>query len=197
MVIQKNARKKNITNKSFTKRKSSLKGVYLCPKTKLYYALLHFKNEEYKSKLFEKERDAYNKYEYFLNKLKRLPNSKVMERYKVEKIKIKRPYKKRTYKKREIPDNKNTIKRHINDNKSTIKRKNLSFTDLYLVAHNQNHLCNICQDQLNKGFQGDHIIPLQYGGTNNFSNFQALCHNCHLFKTNRIDKVHIKIIFED
>ena len=56
----------------------------------------------------------------------------------------------------------------------------------------QNFHCNLC----NKSFakigippDADHIVPLQYGGTNNYSNIQSLCKNCHSWKTQHFDKV--------
>jgi 5-methylcytosine-specific restriction endonuclease McrA len=170
------------------KKGSSLKGVYLCKKTNKYYAMAHCNKEKYIGKLFKNEVDAHEQYKKLLNYF--LKNSCKMNRFKVtvkkrdsckEKKKlIKRPY----------------TKKKIKIKKESFKRKNLSFTDAYRLAHDQNHLCNICQEELKDGFQLDHIIPLQYGGTNNYTNFQALCNKCHLYKTNRVDNIHIKSIVE-
>jgi len=170
------------------KKGSSLKGVYLCKKTNKYYAMAHCNKEKYIGKLYKNEADAYEQYKKLLDYFSK--NSCKMNRFKVtvkkrNSCKKKQPIIKRPY-----------TKKKIKLKKEYCKRKNLSFTDAYRLAHDQNHLCNICQEELKDGFQLDHIIPLQYGGTNNYTNFQALCNKCHLYKTNRVDNIHIKGIVE-
>jgi 5-methylcytosine-specific restriction endonuclease McrA len=183
------------------KKGSSLKGVYLCKKTKKYYAMAHCNKEKYISKLYNNEEDAHEQYKKLLNYF--VKNSCKMNRFKVtikkRKVRhdtqnnIKSNFQSNARKKKQSikrPYKKNTIK------KEYCKRKHLNFTDAYRLAHDQNHLCNICQEELKDGFEQDHIIPLQYGGTNNYTNFQALCNKCHLYKTNRVDNVYIKGIAE-
>lgn len=46
----------------------------------------------------------------------------------------------------------------------------------------QNPLCKECQ---RVATDVDHIIALRDGGTNKFTNLQALCHSCHSRKTAR------------
>jgi len=183
MVKQKNA-----------KKGSSLKGVYLCKKTNKYYAMAHCNKEKYIGKLFNNEVDAHEQYKKLLDYFSK--NSCKMYRFKVD---VKKRVLKRNIRKENKLIKKKPYKRKVKIKikiKESFKRKHLSFTDAYRLAHDQNHLCNICQEKLKDGFEQDHIIPLQYGGTNNYTNFQALCNKCHLYKTNRVDNVYIKGIVE-
>jgi 5-methylcytosine-specific restriction protein A len=50
------------------------------------------------------------------------------------------------------------------------------------ILKKQNHNCNLCNMKLTK-YQCDHIIPLSQNGTNELSNIQALCVQCHFEKT--------------
>jgi 5-methylcytosine-specific restriction endonuclease McrA len=43
--------------------------------------------------------------------------------------------------------------------------------------------CGHCNQQLDHTFEVDHILDLQYGGSNNVDNLVALCRNCHGKKT--------------
>lgn len=183
------------------KKGSSLKGVYLCKKTNKYYAMAHCNKEKYIGKLYKNDFDAHEQYKKLLDYFSK--NSCKMNRFKVvmkkrgSKKGIKRGAKKCSQK--DVQKKNKSIKRPYKKKiikKESCKRKNLSFSDAYRLAHEQFHLCNICQDELKDGFQLDHIIPLQYGGTNNYTNFQALCNKCHLYKTNRVDNIHIKGIVE-
>ena len=40
-----------------------------------------------------------------------------------------------------------------------------------------------CQEQLNAWFEVDHVIRLEYGGSNHVDNLVALCRECHGKKT--------------
>ena len=62
-------------------------------------------------------------------------------------------------------------------------RKYISQTIKKTVAANQQWRCNICKNILEETFETDHIIPLMNGGTNEQSNLQSLCPNCHRKKT--------------
>lgn len=52
------------------------------------------------------------------------------------------------------------------------------------VAASQTWKCNICQNILNECFEVDHIQCKKDGGTDEITNLQALCPNCHRSKTN-------------
>jgi len=63
------------------------------------------------------------------------------------------------------------------------------------IHKNQNYLCNCCNiftiSLNNKNIyrhQIDHIIPRCIGGSNDKSNLQSLCSNCHSIKTSVLDK---------
>jgi hypothetical protein len=68
-----------------------------------------------------------------------------------------------------------------NVNKST--KRAVSESLKKFVASEQNWKCNICRNPLPPTFQTDHIIRLEYGGSNNRENLQCLCPNCHSEKT--------------
>lgn len=51
------------------------------------------------------------------------------------------------------------------------------------VAANQKWSCNHCQHLLDASYEIDHIVPIYQGGSNDISNLQALCRNCHGKKT--------------
>lgn len=52
-----------------------------------------------------------------------------------------------------------------------------------LVAASQQWVCAICRTTLPPTYEVDHIVRLEYGGSNDISNLQALCPNCHRYKT--------------
>ena len=62
-------------------------------------------------------------------------------------------------------------------------RKYISQTIKKTVAANQQWRCNICKNMLEETFETDHIIPLMNGGSNEQSNLQSLCPNCHRKKS--------------
>jgi len=62
------------------------------------------------------------------------------------------------------------------------KRK-LSETTKKVVSANQQWSCKNCNKILDASYEVDHIIPLYKGGTNDITNLQALCRNCHGKKT--------------
>ena len=73
-------------------------------------------------------------------------------------------------------------KRMLNSGMTTTKRS-VSETKKKYVAAQQNWTCKKCNQQLKATFEVDHIIDLQYGGTNHISNLEALCVECHKDKT--------------
>lgn len=63
------------------------------------------------------------------------------------------------------------------------KRKRTSTVDREYCAGQQNNLCAYCGTLLPPCFQIDHIVALSLGGSNQRSNLQAVCANCHAIKT--------------
>lgn len=61
------------------------------------------------------------------------------------------------------------------------------------IATNQDHKCNDCKTTLTAYFQIDHLIGLQYGGTDEIDNLQALCGDCHTKKSIIENRVRNKI----
>ena len=64
------------------------------------------------------------------------------------------------------------------------------------VAASQEWKCKKCVTTLSSAFQIDHIIPKCQGGTNDVSNLQALCPNCHALKTQKEPKPARKVKIE-
>ena len=67
------------------------------------------------------------------------------------------------------------------------KRKPLKISEKRELATKFNSLCDCCGDfigNLTRSPNEDHIRELQYFGTNDISNFQLLCLDCHDSKTN-------------
>ena len=83
---------------------------------------------------------------------------------------------------------KNTISKIIYDNTNNYNneiksKRTLNQTTKKVVAANQKWNCNICNNILDASYEVDHINPLYKGGTNEITNLQALCRNCHGKKT--------------
>lgn len=51
------------------------------------------------------------------------------------------------------------------------------------IASKQNWRCAKCNELLQATYEVDHIVRLEYGGSNELHNLQALCRNCHGMKT--------------
>ena len=66
-------------------------------------------------------------------------------------------------------------------NKGT--KRSVSETKKKYVAANQNWKCKHCTKQLPAWFEVDHVMKLEYGGSNNIDNLEALCRDCHGKKT--------------
>lgn len=62
------------------------------------------------------------------------------------------------------------------------KRRYLSTDEKKLIKNKTNGLCASCNMKCKK-YEYDHIQSLSNGGTNDISNFQLLCVDCHLNKT--------------
>lgn len=71
----------------------------------------------------------------------------------------------------------------LNSSGGNKSKRSVSETKKKYIASNQNWKCNKCNDQLTAWFEVDHIKRLEYGGTNEVSNLEALCRNCHGKKT--------------
>lgn len=71
----------------------------------------------------------------------------------------------------------------INNYSYTKDNRNVSQTLKKYVAANQQWKCNYCNNLLDSSYEVDHIIPLYKNGSNDISNLQALCRNCHGKKT--------------
>ena len=66
---------------------------------------------------------------------------------------------------------------------NTSTKRSVSETKKKYVAASQNWHCKQCQKQLPAWFEVDHVIKLEYGGSNNIDNLEALCRDCHGRKT--------------
>jgi hypothetical protein len=73
-------------------------------------------------------------------------------------------------------------KRILNSGKQSTKRS-VSETKKKFVAAQQNWHCKKCQKQLPAWFEVDHVMKLEYGGSNSIDNLEALCRDCHGQKT--------------
>ena len=62
-------------------------------------------------------------------------------------------------------------------------RRKLSKETRQEVATRQEDKCNKCQTNLTKYYQIDHKTGLQFGGSDEFDNLQALCCECHAEKS--------------
>lgn len=65
------------------------------------------------------------------------------------------------------------------------KRKATSASVRLQIAWGQNWQCNSCRQVLHWTFEVDHVVALCAGGSNEFSNLQALCVKCHKMKSMR------------
>uniref|UniRef100_A0A6C0KWT0 HNH nuclease domain-containing protein n=1 Tax=viral metagenome TaxID=1070528 RepID=A0A6C0KWT0_9ZZZZ len=82
----------------------------------------------------------------------------------------------------------NQAKEHVSIRKmessgSKGTKRSVSETKKKYVASQQNWTCNKCNQKLNHTFEVDHKVRLEYGGTNEVSNLEALCRECHGQKT--------------
>ena len=73
-------------------------------------------------------------------------------------------------------------KRILNSGKVGTKRS-VSETKKKFVAAQQNWCCKKCKKQLPAWFEVDHVMKLEYGGSNAVENLEALCRDCHGRKT--------------
>ena len=62
-------------------------------------------------------------------------------------------------------------------------KRSVSETKKKYVASEQNWSCKHCKCKLPAWFEVDHVIKLEYGGSNSIDNLEALCRDCHGKKT--------------
>ena len=63
------------------------------------------------------------------------------------------------------------------------KRKKINKVTRQSIADKQENTCGECKVPLSPYFELDHIIGLQFGGTDDESNLMALCRDCHAKKS--------------
>lgn len=75
--------------------------------------------------------------------------------------------------------------RNINVRKqcAVLSRTHISQTLKKRLIEEQKNSCAICRKSIQTVSEIDHIRPLSFGGTNDESNLQVLCPNCHATKT--------------
>lgn len=72
---------------------------------------------------------------------------------------------------------------HNHINTPTANKRCVSQAKKKYIASQQNWRCGHCRQQLDYTYEVDHVIDLQYGGSNEATNLVALCRNCHGKKT--------------
>ena len=80
-------------------------------------------------------------------------------------------------------DNLNANLQQKTQEKSRDKRKKISNDIRKQIVTQQNNACGECELALTPYYQIDHIIGLQFGGTDDGSNLMALCCECHAKKS--------------
>ena len=75
-----------------------------------------------------------------------------------------------------------TKSQRVQNNKTGKTKRSVSETKKKYVASSQNWRCKHCQQQLSAWFEVDHIKELEHGGSNDVTNLQALCRECHAKK---------------
>jgi hypothetical protein len=75
-----------------------------------------------------------------------------------------------------------SVKR-INKSGGKSHKRSVSETKKKYVASQQEWKCKHCHQQLSAWFEVDHKIRLDQGGTNEVTNLEALCRECHGKKT--------------
>ena len=67
--------------------------------------------------------------------------------------------------------------------KSRDIRKKITKETRKEIVDEQENTCGKCKEKLSSCFQMDHIVGIQFGGTNEKSNLMALCCECHAKKS--------------
>jgi 5-methylcytosine-specific restriction endonuclease McrA len=71
----------------------------------------------------------------------------------------------------------------LQPHKSRDKRKKINKNMRQHVVNKQENACGMCKLTLTPYFEIDHIIGLQFGGTDDEANLMALCRECHAKKS--------------
>lgn len=66
---------------------------------------------------------------------------------------------------------------------SKSNKRSVGETKKKYIASMQNWKCKHCQKMLPAWFEIDHVHKLEYGGSNDVNNLEALCRDCHGKKT--------------
>lgn len=83
----------------------------------------------------------------------------------------------------EIKKMKEEIKKIKGEPKSRDIRKQINKETRTEVVIEQENKCGECKEELSLYFQIDHVVGIQFGGTNEKSNLMALCCECHTKKS--------------
>ncbi len=84
---------------------------------------------------------------------------------------------------RDYTVNNNNNNNNNNNKKQKPVKRSVSEAKKKYVAGSQGWRCAKCKEQLKPWFEVDHIIRLEYGGSNDINNLEALCRDCHGEKT--------------
>jgi hypothetical protein len=82
-----------------------------------------------------------------------------------------------------LPSQNATKLMHSGDQVGKATKRSVSETKKKFVASRQNWTCNDCKEQLTAWYEVDHVVRLEYGGSNHIDNLVALCRDCHGRKT--------------
>jgi 5-methylcytosine-specific restriction enzyme A len=80
----------------------------------------------------------------------------------------------------------NNFNHEVNSDKrinETKTKRSVSETKKKYIASNQDWKCKKCKNKLSAWFEVDHVIRLENGGSNEITNLEALCRECHGEKT--------------
>ena len=80
------------------------------------------------------------------------------------------------------------IKKTTDNIKSSQKRCKIKANLRIHIKEKQNNTCGMCNKAITDIFELDHIIAIQFGGTNHEDNLMALCCECHRYKSNQETK---------
>lgn len=77
----------------------------------------------------------------------------------------------------------------VRKRRKAVTREQLSEKERWQILCDQRFKCNLCTVVMKDTyFEIDHIHPLEHGGENERSNYQALCSVCHNYKSSILDR---------
>jgi len=155
-------------------------GVYKIPNG--WMALCIINGERKKYGPFVSEKDAAVKYDEIILKY----NQKRRLNFPTKAPVIE----KNNYDNRYDTKNRNEYKNEyrINNFDIKIKRKIRPSHIRNKIACNQDWKCNMCSSKIPPNFEIDHIVPLFLDGPDENHNCQALCNDCHVYKSSILDQ---------